>query len=268
MRAAISTDVVVGVRPPHPDTISPTMLVLGAVIGAAWIVCIWAETSGASAQVHHHALYESGRPFWLAAIVMLAAWQFMTAAMMLPSSLGFMKMFAAAAAAAPGYGRALAALLAGYFGVWSAFALAAFAGDMQLHRLVDAWPWLGANFQIIPAATLAFAAVYQFTPLKDACLKACRHPGAYLMRHYERGTVNALRIGVGHAAFCVGCCWALMLVMFAAGVAHLAWMGALGAIMLVEKGARGGDRIVAPVGVALAVLALVALFAPGAIPGI
>ena len=254
----------------HVDRRGPSSAVvaLGVVIGAAWIVCIWAEMSGAAAQVHHHALYESGRPYWLAALVMLGGWQFMTAAMMLPSSLGFMKMFATAAAGAPGFGPALTALLAGYFGVWSAFALVAFSGDMQLHKLVDAWPWLSAHAQIIPAATLAFAAIYQFTPLKDACLKACRHPGAYLMRHYKRGTINALKIGLGHAAFCVGCCWALMLVMFAAGVAHLAWMGALGAVMLVEKGLRGGDRIVAPVGFALAVLALVALLVPGAIPGI
>jgi len=247
---------------------SSVVPVLGAVIGAAWVVAIGAEMSGVAGQVHHHALYESGRPFWLAALILIGAWQVMTAAMMLPSSLGFIKMYAAAAAGAPGYARALTALLLGYFGVWSIFALAAFAGDMLLHRLVESWPWLAAHAQLIPAGTLALAAIYQFKPLKDACLKACRHPGAYLMRRYKRGARNGLRIGLGHAAFCVGCCWALMLVMFAAGVAHLAWMGVLGAIMLVEKGVRGGDRIVAPVGVALATLAALALFAPNAIPGI
>jgi predicted metal-binding membrane protein len=256
-------------RPPRPERTGASVVpILGAIIGVAWIVAIWAEMSGAAVQVHHHALYESGRPFWLAALILIAAWQVMTAAMMLPSSLAFMKMYAAAAAAAPGFGRALAALLLGYFGIWSLFALAAFAGDMQLHRLVDSWPWLAAHAQVIPAGTLAFAAIYQFTPLKDACLKACRNPGAYLIRHYKRGTLDGLRIGLGHAAFCVGCCWALMLVMFAAGVAHLAWMGVLGVIMLVEKGVRGGDRIVAPVGLALAALAAIALVAPGAVPGI
>jgi len=89
-----------------------------------------------------------------------------------------------------------------------------------------------------------------------------------LASHYQRGAANGARIGLGHALFCLGYCWALMLVMFAAGVAHLGWMGVLGAVMLVEKGAPGGDRIVVPVGIALAMLALVALVAPHSIPGL
>jgi len=241
---------------------------LGAAIVGAWGLCGWAEMSGTAAALHHHALYESGRPFWMSALIVLGAWQVMTAAMMLPSSLGFIRMYAAAARNAPEYPHALALFLASYFGVWTAFALAAFAGDMQLHRLVDAWAWLGAHSQVILAGTLGLAAVYQLTPLKDACLRACRHPGMYLARHYRRGASNGLRIGIGHALFCLGCCWALMLVMFAAGVAHLAWMGVLGVVMLVEKGAPGGDRAVVPVGIALAALALVALLAPHSIPGL
>ncbi|MBV8067362.1 MAG: DUF2182 domain-containing protein [Candidatus Eremiobacteraeota bacterium] len=238
------------------------------MIAVAWAACAWAEFAGYAAQLHHHTLYESGRPYWLAALVILAAWQFMTAAMMLPSSLGVIRYYAATAAHAPDFPAALGLFLSGYFVVWTVFALAAFTGDMQLHRAVNAWPWLAAHATLIPAATLALAALYQFTPLKDACLKACRHPGIYLMRHYRRGLLNGLRLGLGHGVYCLGCCWALMLVMFAAGVAHLAWMGLLAAIMFVEKTVPSGNRIVAPVGVALAVLAGVALVAPGAIPGL
>jgi predicted metal-binding membrane protein len=245
-----------------------TIGILLAAILAAWGVCVWAELSGIAAQFHHHALYESGRPFWVSALLMLGAWQVMTAAMMLPSSLGFIRMYAAASKSAPEFPLALGLFLAAYFAVWTAFGLAAFAGDMQLHRFVDAWPWLAAHSQLILAGTLGFAALYQLTPLKDACLKACRHPGMYLAKHYRRGAVNGLRIGLGHALFCLGCCWALMLVMFAAGVAHLAWMGVLGLVMLVEKGAPGGDRVVAPVGAALAILSVFALFIPHAIPGL
>jgi predicted metal-binding membrane protein len=245
-----------------------TIGVLLAVILAAWGLCAWAELSGVAAQFHHHALYESGRPFWMSALLVLGAWQVMTAAMMLPSSLGFIRMYAATAKNAPDFPAALSLFLVAYFGVWTSFAFVAFGGDMQLHRLVDAWPWLAAHSQIVLASTLGFAAIYQLTPLKDACLKACRHPGMYLARHYQRGAANGLRIGFGHALFCLGCCWALMLVMFAAGVAHLAWMGVLGVVMLVEKGAPGGDRAVVPVGIALAMLALVALVAPHSIPGL
>jgi predicted metal-binding membrane protein len=255
-------------RTGHDSAFARTMGVLLACIGAAWILSAWAEFSGAAAQFHHHALYDSGRPFWLSALLVLGAWQVMTAAMMLPSSLPFIKMYRAAASNAPEFPRALALFLIAYFGVWTAFALAAFAGDMQLHRVVDAWPWLAAHPQLIVATTLGLAAIYQLTPLKDACLKACRHPGLYLMSHYQRGAWNGLRLGLGHAAFCLGCCWALMLVMFAAGVAHLAWMGVLAVIMLVEKAAPHGERFVAPVGAGLATLALLALFVPGAVPGL
>lgn len=242
--------------------------ILGCVIVVAWAVCIWAERAGLSAQLHHDALYHSGRPFWLAALIVLGAWQFMTAAMMLPSSLGFIRYYAATAARAPDFPPALVLFLGAYFAVWTGFALFAFTGDMQVHRVVDATPWLSAHASLIPAAVLALAALYQFTPLKDACLKACRHPGMYLMRHYRRGRLNGLRLGFGHAVYCMGCCWALMLVMFAAGVAHLAWMGVFAAIMFVEKTMPAGNRIVVPVGAALGVLAAMALVAPGVIPGL
>src|ERR1700729_2820882 len=132
-----------------------TIAVLGCVIAAAWAICAWAEFSGVAAQLHHHALYESGRPYWLSALVVLAAWQLMTAAMMLPSSLGFIRLYAATAGRAPDFSLALIAFLGGYFAVWTVFALAAFAGDMQLHRVVDAWPWLSAHATLITAATLA-----------------------------------------------------------------------------------------------------------------
>jgi predicted metal-binding membrane protein len=244
-----------------------TLAVLTVCIAAAWGVSIWVELSGSAAQLHHHALYESGHPLWLSALLVLAAWQVMTAAMMLPSSLGFIKMYAATASNAPDFPRALTLFVAAYFFVWSGFALAAFFGDMLLHRTVDSIGWLGAHPQVIAAGTLGVAGIYQLTPLKDACLKACRTPGMYLARHYQRGALNGLKLGIGHALFCLGCCWALMLVMFAAGVAHLAWMGVLALVMLVEKAAPHGERIVVPVGVALCVLAVVALVVPGAIPG-
>ncbi len=240
---------------------------LGCAIAVAWAVCIWVELSGNAAQLHHHAIYASGRPYWLAALLVLAAWQLMTAAMMLPSSLGFIRYYAATAGRAPDFPVALALFLSGYFAVWTAFGLAAFTADMQVHRVVDAWPWLSAHATLIPVATLGLAALYQFTPLKEACLRACRHPGIYLMRRYRRGAINGLRLGFGHALYCLGCCWALMLVMFAAGVAHLAWMGVLAAIMYVEKATPAGNRIVAPVGAAFGALAMIALLVPGAIPG-
>ena len=98
---------------------------------------------------------------------------------------------------------------------------------------------------------LALAGAFQFTRLKDACLDKCRHPSAFIMRFYERGVRGGFRLGARHGAFCVGCCWALMLVMFAVGVASLVWMALLTAIMVHEKTRPGGARAVPVTGVAL-----------------
>jgi predicted metal-binding membrane protein len=106
---------------------------------------------------------------------------------------------------------------------------------------------------------LVLAGGFQFSKLKDRCLTVCRSPGGYLRQHYRRGAAAAFRLGAGHGVFCVGCCWALMLVAFAAGVASLWWMAALTAVMVFEKTGRGGRRGVRPIGVGLIALGLLML---------
>jgi predicted metal-binding membrane protein len=200
-----------------------------------------------------------GPPPVLAALVFLLAWQVMIAAMMLPSSLPLVALYARASAHAPGRRRAMAALLGGYALVWSAFGLIAFAADAGLHAVVDASPWLERHDWWIGGSVLALAGAFQFTSLKDACLDRCRHPGQFLMSHYERGARGGLRLGARHGLFCVGCCWALMLVMFAAGVASLVWMALLTAVMIHEKTRPAGARAVPVTGVALLAAASVVL---------
>ena len=234
-------------------------------IGAAWLVAIWAEVSGVAVAFHHDHLAAGGLPLWAGALLLLAAWQVMTIAMMLPSSLPLIRMYTLASRGKPERLEGIVLFLGAYFAVWSMFALLAFFGDAGLHRLVAAWPWLTAHARVIPAITFGLAAVYQLTPLKDACLRACRHPGAFLLRFYRAGARGGLRLGLRHAIFCLGCCWALMVVMFAAGVAHLYWMALLALIMLIEKTFPSGDRLVYPVGGIFALLSLTALFAPAAL---
>jgi predicted metal-binding membrane protein len=90
----------------------------------------------------------------------------------------------------------------------------------------------------------------------------CRHPAGYLLRYYRRGTSAAFRLGAGHGVFCVGCCWALLLVAFAAGVANLWWMAALTAVMVFERTGRGGRRGVRPIGLGLVALGVLTLPGP------
>jgi predicted metal-binding membrane protein len=154
------------------------------------------------------------------------------------------------------------AFLGGYAVVWSVFGVAAMVGDLQLHELVERWPWLDEHHQVIAGSVLVMAGAFQFSSLKDRCLTVCRSPGLYIMQYYRRGVRAALNIGVRHGLFCMGCCWALMLVGFAAGVANLWWMAALTAVMVFEKTAPGGDRAVKPIGLGLIGLGMLVLFVP------
>lgn len=229
------------------------------VVALAWGVALLATLLHLRFLIDHHWLIEeSGLPWLLAALVFLATWQVMTLAMMLPSSMPMVNIMTYAARKQSRPYVVVAAFLAGYAAIWTAFALVAFTGDTFIHRAVDSWPWLAAHAYLIGAVAFAGAGVVQFTPLKERCLAACRSPLAFFMRYYRAGVAPAWRLGLRHGAFCLGCCWALMLVMFGVGVGSLVWMAALAGVMTIEKAVPGGRRIVPWVGVAL--LALAALW--------
>ena len=229
-------------------------------IAAAWAAAIAAQLAGAAALLHHDSLLAGGGPpLLLAALLSVLAWQMMIAAMMLPSSLPLVGLYARASSRAPQRRRAMTAFLGGYALVWSAFGLAAFGADAGLHAAVNSSPWLKNHDWWIGGSVLALAGAFQFTSLKDACLDKCRHPAQFMTRYYERGVGGGLRLGMRHGAFCVGCCWALMLVMFAAGVASLIWMALLTGVMIHEKTRPAGARAVPVTGVALLAAASVVL---------
>ena len=222
-------------------------LAVPAAIALAWGVAIAAEASGSASALHHDELLEGGPPRWAALVLFLGSWQLMTAAMMLPSSLPLVRLFWAASRHRP----ALAAFLGGYALVWSLFGLVAFAGDGILHSIVNAVPALEQRPWLIAGGVLVTAGAFQFTKLKDACLEQCRHPAQFLLRGYGRGPGAAYRLGRDHGFFCLGCCWALMLVMFAAGFANLAWMAVLATITAYEKAGRHGRALTPVLGIAL-----------------
>ncbi len=219
-------------------------IAIPAAVLVAWCIAIAAQVSGSAVFLHHDRLIERGPPGAVALALFLVAWLVMIAAMMLPSSLPFMRMFAIAASGQARPATAITLFLGGYVLVWSVFGAFAFAGDVALHRTVDRVAWLAAHPWLISGAVLAAAGVFQFTPLKDACLRACRLPSNFLVRYYRRGPAAAFSLGTRHGLFCVGCCWALMLIGFAAGFANLWWMAALTALMIFEKTSRGGRAAV------------------------
>jgi predicted metal-binding membrane protein len=209
--------------------------------------------------VGHDALLVDGPPLGLALVAFLLAWQVMVAAMMLPSSLPLVGLFATASARQPRPGLAMAGFLGGYAVVWSVFGALAFGFDLAVHAGVDASPWLSEHDWLIGGGVLAAAGAFQFTSLKEACLDKCRRPEQLMWRHYARGPGGGFRLGARHGAFCVGCCWALMLVAFALGMANLIWMALLTALMVHEKTRPSGARTVPVTGVALLAMASVVL---------
>jgi predicted metal-binding membrane protein len=237
-----------------------------AAIAAAWALALVAQAAGAAGTLHHGPLIEGGLPLWVALGLFLLAWQTMIAAMMLPSSLPFMRVFARASSSQPRAGRAMAALVGGYAAVWTAFGALAFLGDAIVHDMVHRSAWLEQRSWLIAGGVLALAGAFQFSSLKSACLRECRNPATYLMRHYRRGAGSAFRIGYGHGMYCLGCCWGLMLISFAAGVVSLPWMAILTLVMVFEKTGKGGERGAKPIGLALFALAALVVAFPGAAP--
>src|SRR5690242_18792680 len=233
------------------------------VVALAWGVALLATLLHLRFLIDHHWLIEaSGLPWLLAALVFLACWQVMILAMMLPSSMPMVTIVTYSARKQSRPYAIIGAFVAGYAAIWTGFALVAFTGDTFIHRAVDSWPWMAEHYSLIGAATFTIAGVFQFTSLKECCLPACRSPLSFFIRYYRAGVTPAWRLGLRHGLFCLGSCWALMLVMFGVGIGSLAWMAALAGVMTIEKAVPGGRWIGPLVGIAMLALAALWLAQP------
>jgi predicted metal-binding membrane protein len=178
-------------------------------------------------------------------------WAVMMVAMMVPSA-GPMVMAYARVASARGGRPALRVWLfaSGYLAIWTLFSAAATAIQFALLH----WSLISnalVTTPLVSAAILAVAGIYQLTPLKQMCLGRCQSPIGFLMTHWRDGAAGAFRIGLAHGAFCVGCCWMLMALLFVTGVMNLAWIAAISAFVLLEKMTPWGRAIANISGVAL-----------------
>jgi predicted metal-binding membrane protein len=231
------------------------------IVASAWVVAVIAAAGGGAGALHHHALIEGGSPLWIAIPLFLAAWLVMVAAMMLPASLPAIQVMAGLPANNMRPVRALGSCLVGYAVVWSAFGFLAFLGDVVLHHVVDATPWLAARPWLVAASVFAIAGIYEFSPTKNRWLEVCRLPGRHVV-----ADDTALQVGFEHGLACLGSSWALMLVMFGAGIASLHWMILLTAVMVYQAVGRRGEQAVAAVGAGLLTLALLVLLHPAGMP--
>ncbi len=190
--------------------------------------------------------------------LVVGGWVLMLSAMMLPTSLPLLDIFRRLTARRADRRRLMALVVIGYLVVWGAFGLVAHLADWAVVVAVRQSDWLVANVWVIAAAILGIAGGYQFTEIKYRCLDKCRAPLGFVIAHW-RGAgekSRAFLLGIRHGVFCVGCCWCLMLLMFAIGSANVGWMLALGAVMAAEKNLPAGRRLAAPVGAVLLLAAL------------
>ena len=151
---------------------------------------------------------------------------------------------------------ATAMFVAPYFLVWGAFGVLALVALVALGLM---GPMTGA-LAIAPAATLVVAGVYQLTRPKEVCLAHCQSPMAFVMRHWRSGRTAAARMGLHHAAYCLGCCWLFMIVLFVAGSMSLLWMGLLSGVIFVEKVATRQRVVARAVAALLLILGAIAIF--------
>ena len=195
---------------------------------------------------------------WPHMLLLWVMWAVMMTAMMLPTATPLILLYAAAARRNAGPGspaRRVYALAAGYVLIWALFSVLATALQRILASALVLTPMMEPATPTAGAVVLAIAGLYQLTPLKRACLRVCRSPLGFMVQRWRGGVAGAFRLGIDHGAHCLGCCWALMLILFAGGVMNLTIIITLTMWVLVEKIGPFGERTPIASGVALLAIA-------------
>jgi predicted metal-binding membrane protein len=185
---------------------------------------------------------------------LIGMWAVMMVAMMLPSAAPTILLFAGVSRRRRQQGRPavpVAVFTLGYLLVWTGYAAVAASAQWQLHRLALLSPAMASASPLLAGALLIAAGVYQWLPVKSACLSHCRSPIGFFSQEWREGVGGALTMGMRHGTYCVGCCWLLMVLLFVAGVMNLLWVAAIAGFVLLEKLVRGGVVLGRVAGVAL-----------------
>lgn len=242
--------------------------VLGAMVMLAWVTLwLWARSPYGRYLDHGESMTSGpaaalcraipGGSLVLQAVLYALSWTLMIMAMMLPTTLPLVNAVERIVAGRPNRSRVLSLLCLGYLAAWSAFGLLAHGLHALLLSGVARVPAMIGNSWLIGAATLACAGAFQFSKLKYRCLEKCRTPLSFVISHWSGRAPErqAFALGLRHGLFCVGCCWALMLLMFFVGAGSLGWMLVLASVMAIEKNISWGQRLSAPLGVGLLIWA-------------
>jgi predicted metal-binding membrane protein len=205
----------------------------------------------------------------------VVTWAVMMTAMMLPAEMRFTLAFArfardehAGEPAPDGDRRRIAAFLGGYLLSWTTFGVLAWIADRALRALAPSALAWDSHGPLAAGAVIVLAGAYQLSPWKQTCLQHCVSPLAFFLQHWRDGLGGAARMGITHGWYCIGCCWALMVMLFALGIMSLYWMSLLAVLMFAEKVLPVGPRFARVLATGLVGLGLWVAIAPGSVPGL
>jgi predicted metal-binding membrane protein len=207
------------------------------------------------------AMQMSGFDSWNASALLLLflMWAVMMVAMMVPSAVPMIQGFVAVNERRRNASRPVipvGVFVLGYIVAWTSFSAAAALAQWGLHRAALLSPMMVSTSPILSGGLLLAAGIFQWTPLKRACLRNCRSPLTFLMSGWRDGTAGAFFMGLHHGAYCVGCCWALMVLLFVVGVMNLLWVAVIALFVIAEKVLPRGELIAHIAGVALVVVGI------------
>jgi predicted metal-binding membrane protein len=233
-----------------------TYLALFTLTAAAWVAMLRSPMAGDDMAGMQMVMAPTARD----AVAYVVAWAVMMAAMMLPSATPMVVLYAATqrnAASAIAKAAAVAGFALMYLALWAATGLPIYFASLALMAVAR------DTLAYVTAGVLVTAGVFQLSPLKQVCLRHCRSPLGFLMGHWRAGWRGGLALGWAHACYCLGCCWALMVVLVVAGAMGLPWVLVIACVVAAEKLVRGGEWIARAAGVVLALLGLAAALHPG-----
>ncbi|KWE31011.1 DUF2182 domain-containing protein [Burkholderia territorii] len=247
-----------------------TLLGMTALVGACWVYLWTGAGTGMSAldmtalALFPHRLADDMGAMDPSLATVILMWWVMMIAMMTPGAaplvLLYRRVLRHRGAQAAGAAFTSTFLLAGYLAAWLGFSIAAAVLQtlLQPAGLISGM-MLWSKSAVLSAIVLALAGAYQFSPFKQACLRQCRSPVGFLTTYWRPGVTGSFLLGVRHGAYCVGCCWLLMALLFVGGVMNVVWIVALSLFVLVEKMLPGGERIGRALGVVLIAWAVATL---------
>ena len=229
-----------------PSCVSATIIAaLAGVTIIAWLYT-WLQVR-AMTGIEDMAMPTEFGPWTISDVALnIAIWWIMMIGMMLPSAMPMVLVFAAANRRRRVRGGAFvptAVFAVGYLIAWAVFGLAATFSEWGLEQAALVSPATQRVGPTLGAGIVIAAGLYQLTPLKHACLAHCRSPLDFVLNHWREGAAGAVRMGLEHGFYCIGCCWVLMALLFAVGVMNLLWMAALTAFVLIEKLVPAGQWI-------------------------